>query len=197
MAFLRSIARYNSLLSRKFSVNEFNSKFSRDELLARQRYYAELRRELSTKSVIGASNLSENQKRGNNGTNAMSTAAAAAAAVSASKAGTGQSASRQPAHDPSQRDPLDTSFNDPIAAFKSKTTWELIRAYFVYLMCSSEYLVENNMKVKGPIHSIRSIFAGIERPAAGADATLLAIILYQNQFSTSNRRVAMPTARLM
>lgn len=45
------------------------------------------------------------------------------------------------------RDPLDVSFNDPIAAFKSKTTWELIRAYFVYIMCSSEYLVENNMKV--------------------------------------------------
>lgn len=48
---------------------------------------------------------------------------------------------------PSQRDPLDVSFNDPIAAFKSKTTWELIRAYFVYMMCSSDYLVENNMKV--------------------------------------------------
>lgn len=51
-------------------------------------------------------------------------------------------------HDaPAQRDPLDVSFNDPIAAFKSKTTWELMRAYFVYIMCSSEYLVENNMKV--------------------------------------------------
>lgn len=46
-----------------------------------------------------------------------------------------------------QRDPLDLSFNDPIAAFKSKTTSELVRAYFVYTLCSSEYLVENNMKV--------------------------------------------------
>lgn len=46
-----------------------------------------------------------------------------------------------------KRDPLDTSFNDPIAAFKSKTTFELIRAYFVYVICSSEYLVEHNMKV--------------------------------------------------
>ena len=46
-----------------------------------------------------------------------------------------------------QRDPLDVSFNDPHAAFKSKTTFELIRAYFVYTLCSSEYLVENNMKV--------------------------------------------------
>lgn len=50
-----------------------------------------------------------------------------------------------------QRDPLDTSFNDPIAAFKSKTTWELMRAYFVYLMCSSEYLVDNNMKVMAAV----------------------------------------------
>lgn len=46
-----------------------------------------------------------------------------------------------------RKDPLDTSFNDPSAAFKSKTTFELIRAYFVYMLCSSEYLVENNMKV--------------------------------------------------
>lgn len=46
-----------------------------------------------------------------------------------------------------QRDPLDVSFNDPHAAFKSKTTWELIRAYIVYLVCSSEKLVEHNMKV--------------------------------------------------
>lgn len=46
-----------------------------------------------------------------------------------------------------RRDELDVSFNDPNAAFKSKTTFELIRAYFVYLLCSSESLVENNMKV--------------------------------------------------
>ncbi|KAG5679740.1 hypothetical protein PVAND_009284 [Polypedilum vanderplanki] len=46
-----------------------------------------------------------------------------------------------------KKDSLDTSFNNPIDAFKSKTTFELIRAYFVYLLCSSEYLVENNMKI--------------------------------------------------
>ncbi|XP_055373872.1 proline dehydrogenase 1, mitochondrial isoform X1 [Condylostylus longicornis] len=46
-----------------------------------------------------------------------------------------------------QRDPLDTSFNDPIAAFKSKTTGELLRGYFVYLLCSNQMLVENNMKL--------------------------------------------------
>lgn len=58
-------------------------------------------------------------------------------------------ASKPPPPKPSGRkDPLDTSFNDPIAAFKSKTTFELIRGYMVYLICSSETLVENNMKVR-------------------------------------------------
>lgn len=47
-----------------------------------------------------------------------------------------------------QRDPLDTGFADPKAAFKSKTTFELIRAYVVYTLCSSEFLVDNNMKVR-------------------------------------------------
>lgn len=46
-----------------------------------------------------------------------------------------------------RRDPLDTSFNDPEAAFKSKTTWEIIRAYLVYTLCSSSYLVEHNMEL--------------------------------------------------
>lgn len=53
---------------------------------------------------------------------------------------------QQPAS-PRQIDPLDLKFNDPIAAFKSKTTKELMRAYFVYQMCTIEYIVENNMKV--------------------------------------------------
>lgn len=44
-------------------------------------------------------------------------------------------------------DPLDVGFSDPIAAFKSKTTFELCRAYLVYFLCSSEFLVDNNMKV--------------------------------------------------
>lgn len=46
-----------------------------------------------------------------------------------------------------KRDPLDVSFNNPIAAFKSKTTLELVRAYAVYMICSSEKLVEHNMAV--------------------------------------------------
>ncbi|CAO1383907.1 unnamed protein product [Diamesa hyperborea] len=48
---------------------------------------------------------------------------------------------------PKKRDELDVHFNDPIAAFKSKTTMELLRAYFVYVLCSSEKLVEHNMKI--------------------------------------------------
>ncbi|PBC30882.1 proline dehydrogenase 1, mitochondrial [Apis laboriosa] len=48
---------------------------------------------------------------------------------------------------PRQIDPLDLKFNDPIAAFKSKTTKELLRAYVVYQLCSIEYIVENNMKL--------------------------------------------------
>lgn len=45
------------------------------------------------------------------------------------------------------RDPLDITFEDAKAAFKSKTNLELIRAYVVYTLCSFETLVENNMKV--------------------------------------------------
>jgi len=44
-------------------------------------------------------------------------------------------------------DTLDLSFEDAEAAFKSKTTWELIRAYTVFKLCSVGYLVDNNMKV--------------------------------------------------
>lgn len=44
-------------------------------------------------------------------------------------------------------DSLDTSFANPEATFKSKTTWEIFRAYIVYQLCSSTYLVENNMQV--------------------------------------------------
>ncbi|XP_046867419.1 proline dehydrogenase 1, mitochondrial isoform X2 [Drosophila willistoni] len=56
-----------------------------------------------------------------------------------------------------QRDPLDVSFNDPIAAFKSKTTWELVRAYLVYMICSSEKLVEHNMTL---LKLARSLLGG-------------------------------------
>ncbi|XP_055295272.1 proline dehydrogenase 1, mitochondrial isoform X1 [Sitodiplosis mosellana] len=145
MAFLRSVTRCNQSLavSRKFSSsiqrsgvqrkgNIFatlnNATFSRAELLACQKYYFDLRRDINTSSH-------DNEQK-----TSMSTLAATKTPFSSADSASNDS--KQP-----QRDPLDVSFNDPIAAFKSKTTWELIRAYFVYLMCSSEYLVENNMKL--------------------------------------------------
>lgn len=156
MAFLRSITRCNQsyVVSRKFatsirsggqhhrqahvlpSLN--NIQITRAELLACQKYYLELRRELNTANNDDSSSRSTDQR------SAMSTLAATKPAATSATA-----ASVQNSNDPKpQRDPLDVSFNDPIAAFKSKTTMELLRAYFVYLMCSSGYLVENNMKVK-------------------------------------------------
>lgn len=146
MAFLRSVTRCNQSLpvSRKFSTSIRSSvqrrnhaismlkgaKFSRAELLACQKFYFDLKREFNS-----SSKHDQNQKP------SMSTLAAEKAPISPIVSATSS-------NDPKpQRDPLDVSFNDPIAAFKSKTTWELLRAYFVYLMCSSEYLVENNMKV--------------------------------------------------
>uniref|UniRef100_A0A0A9WL92 Proline dehydrogenase n=1 Tax=Lygus hesperus TaxID=30085 RepID=A0A0A9WL92_LYGHE len=40
---------------------------------------------------------------------------------------------------------LDTSFNNAEEAFRSKTTGEVFRAYLVYLMSTSSFLVDNNM----------------------------------------------------
>ncbi|KZS08064.1 Proline dehydrogenase 1, mitochondrial [Daphnia magna] len=46
-----------------------------------------------------------------------------------------------------RRDPLDLSFDNAEAAFRSKTTLQILRAYLVFTLCSSNYLVENNMKL--------------------------------------------------
>ncbi|XP_046655257.1 proline dehydrogenase 1, mitochondrial-like isoform X2 [Daphnia pulicaria] len=46
-----------------------------------------------------------------------------------------------------RRDPLDLSFDNAEAAFRSKTTLQVLRAYLVFTLCSSNYLVENNMKL--------------------------------------------------
>nr|CAD7263098.1 unnamed protein product [Timema shepardi] len=47
----------------------------------------------------------------------------------------------------SPKDPLDLTFEDPVASFKSKTTWEVLRAYIVYTICSFDFIVENNTKI--------------------------------------------------
>lgn len=46
-----------------------------------------------------------------------------------------------------QKDQLDLSFQDARAAFQSKTTWEVVRGYLVYTLCTSRYLVDNNAMV--------------------------------------------------
>lgn len=163
MAFLRSVTRYNSIVSRNipstactvshsFSStsstrrsNGSHGKALTSELLSSNNpNYA--RRDLSTNPSSPVSSTESKFGRNNvNNSSQMSTVAATPAAKVRPMAAAATSNDQS---SPPHRDPLDTGFNDPIAAFKSKTTWELIRAYVVYLMCSSEYLVENNMKVK-------------------------------------------------
>lgn len=56
------------------------------------------------------------------------------------------------------RDPLDITFEDAKAAFKSKTNLELIRAYVVYTLCSFESLVTHNMKVSYIIKEFNQLY---------------------------------------
>lgn len=44
-------------------------------------------------------------------------------------------------------DKLDLSFLDHNAAFKSKTTWQVLRAYIVFNLCAIRPLVDNNEMV--------------------------------------------------
>lgn len=143
MAFLRSVARCNSLVSRKVSSTSsvvsgsipvsssqrgipFSDALSADQHQASLTYLSQ---------VLAGGQLHQRRFR------SVTATAASPTGVHVAK--------QQQQNDPSspQRDPLDVSFNDPNAAFKSKTTFELIRAYFVYVLCSSEFLVENNMKL--------------------------------------------------
>ncbi|GBM41134.1 hypothetical protein AVEN_21080-1 [Araneus ventricosus] len=45
-----------------------------------------------------------------------------------------------------QKDALDLTFENAKDAYKSKTTWELIRAFMVLKLSTYDYLVENNQK---------------------------------------------------
>lgn len=54
------------------------------------------------------------------------------------------SSSAPPAAAARPTDELDLDFNSHKIAFKSKKTSELVRAYFVYQICSVNWLVENN-----------------------------------------------------
>lgn len=63
------------------------------------------------------------------------------------------------ASSPPPKDPLDITFEDAKAAFKSKTTWELLRAYIVYTLCSFETLVNNNMTVSSNSSDLPSVLS--------------------------------------
>lgn len=141
MAFLRSATRCNSLVTRNVSIplpsyqnrqGGVRLNVARAKQLSCSLYYVDVRRELNTQS---GAQPNQHPSGPFMVRNVSSTAPKNAAAVAASPT-------------VSARDPLDVSFNNPIDAFKSKTTWELVRAYVVYVMCSSEYLVENNMQVR-------------------------------------------------
>ena len=45
-------------------------------------------------------------------------------------------------------DELDLTFLDHKAAFKSKTTWQVLRAYLVFNLCAIKPLVDNNEAVR-------------------------------------------------
>lgn len=46
-----------------------------------------------------------------------------------------------------QKDELDLTFENTKDAYKSKTTWELLRAFLVLKLTTYDYLVENNQRV--------------------------------------------------
>ncbi|XP_065087262.1 proline dehydrogenase 1, mitochondrial isoform X1 [Ochlerotatus camptorhynchus] len=144
MAFLRSVARCNSLVSRKVSstssvvsgsipVSSSQRGIPFSDALSVNQYQASL---TYLSQVLAGGQLHQRRFR-------SVTATASPSSVHVAK----QQQQQQDNPSSPQRDPLDVSFNDPNAAFKSKTTLELIRAYFVYVLCSSEFLVENNMKL--------------------------------------------------
>lgn len=83
-----------------------------------------------------------------NGFLPLTTSSAAAKSASAAATTEALRGSQAVGHAKGQRrDVLDATFDDAHAAYKSKTTWEIFRALLVYTLCSSNYLVENNMKL--------------------------------------------------
>ncbi|XP_039498740.1 proline dehydrogenase 1, mitochondrial isoform X3 [Drosophila santomea] len=151
MALLRSLSAQRTAISLVYGRN--SSKSSNSVAVAACRSF----HQRGTRSTVGEGAASEST-RGVNGARFLhsgerplqASAVVQPELVSGEtvKRSTKQESSQErnpsPAGSP-QRDPLDVSFNDPIAAFKSKTTGELIRAYLVYMICSSEKLVEHNM----------------------------------------------------
>jgi len=112
--------------------------------------------------------------------------------LTVSGAGTGHDGQRQDAHADipltvrnRRKDRLDLSFEDHSAAFKSKTTWEVIRALVVFQLCGVKMIVNNNemlMKVGKKVLGKR-LFASTMKPTfygqfvAGEDARDIAPVI--------------------
>lgn len=45
------------------------------------------------------------------------------------------------------RDKIDLTFNDARQAFRSKSTWEILRAYLVFKLCSIDFIVQHNQRI--------------------------------------------------
>uniref|UniRef100_A0A182P2P6 Proline dehydrogenase n=1 Tax=Anopheles epiroticus TaxID=199890 RepID=A0A182P2P6_9DIPT len=152
MAFLRTVSRCNGLVPRKVSsapaTRSGSLSYSKSEQLLRQYCIHAAGNRGPVPSALLAALNHRLSLEGYSLDGARRWQSSTVAATSPISAGARQR--QQQDNNPStpQRDPLDVGFNDPHAAFKSKTTFELIRAYFVYVLCSSEFLVENNMKVR-------------------------------------------------
>ncbi|XP_037726925.1 proline dehydrogenase 1, mitochondrial isoform X2 [Drosophila subpulchrella] len=152
MALLRSLSSQRTALSLVYGRN--SSKSSNSVVVAACRSYhhrgnrssstcGEAASE-STSGVNGARYLHSGNRPLQASTLVQPDLVAGEAVKRTAKQSSSQEQNPSPAGSP-QRDPLDVTFNDPIAAFKSKTTGELMRAYLVYMICSSEKLVEHNM----------------------------------------------------
>ncbi|GAB0099273.1 Proline dehydrogenase [Sergentomyia squamirostris] len=138
MAFLRSaVTRYNHLLLTrkvcgKASAVDFLSGTNASSVIALNSILERRnsQRDLIVRHLNQCSNVQQNEPRKEGPSVRTNSTVAAAGHVELG-----------------QRDPLDVRFADPLAAFKSKTTFELLRAYLVYVICSSSYLVEHNMQL--------------------------------------------------
>ncbi|XP_016931808.1 proline dehydrogenase 1, mitochondrial isoform X4 [Drosophila suzukii] len=149
MALLRSLSSQRTALSLVYGRN--SSKSSNSVAVAACRSYHQRGNRSSTACGEAASestsgvNGARYLHSGNRPSQASTLVQPDLVAGEAVKRSAKQSSSQEPVGGSPQRDPLDVTFNDPIAAFKSKTTGELMRAYLVYMICSSEKLVEHNM----------------------------------------------------
>jgi len=86
-----------------------------------------------------------------------------------------------------KKDSLDLSFEDHTAAFKSKTTWEVLRALFVFQICGVNVIVDNNEKLMKLGQTVlgKTLFAHLMKKTfygqfvAGEDTRRIAPVIHQ------------------